>query len=249
MKTFITTVAGCSTRFNKDLETPALKCIYFENEPKKTILYNLLSMVDDFDHIIVVGGYLYETLLDYSENNLKVYHDKITFVFNPNFKTWGSCYSFFLGLEEAKKYNPDEIVFAEGDLFFDNKSFKELKDSERDAISINNVPIEASKAVVAYVSERRHFNYVYDSSHSNLFISEPFISIYNSGQVWKFRDMKRLHSILSGMNELQYKGTNLEIISPYFKIPFIDDIAIIKLNEWINCNTVNDYYAFINYLK
>ncbi len=66
-------------------------------------------------------------------------------------------------------------------------------------------------------------------------------SIYNSGQVWKFKDMAKLKKIIDGMDENGWKDTNLIFINGYFTTQAYDDIELIPLNKWFNCNTVTDY--------
>ena len=39
-----------------------LKCLYFEENPKDTLLYHMLEKVDFSDRIVVVGGYKYDDL-------------------------------------------------------------------------------------------------------------------------------------------------------------------------------------------
>jgi len=206
-------------------------------------------MTEAFDHIIVGGGYLFEDLTDYAIVHLAPHYGKSSFVFNPKFDCFGSGCSLFLGLEEARKFNPDEIVFVEGDLFFEREDFAKLEKTNGDAISVNAVPIESDKAVVIYVNENRYLNYIYDDGHKSLSIEEPFISIHNSGQSWKFSNMKRLYGILSKLSPRQIEGTNLEIIDAYFKVPLIDDISVVLLRDWINCNTLKDYAEFLRLIK
>ena len=50
----IITVAGTSTRFNNNERVPSLKPIYFEEDYKKTLLFNLVNISNNyFDKIIM----------------------------------------------------------------------------------------------------------------------------------------------------------------------------------------------------
>ena len=62
MTPLIITVAGSATRFNKDLDREVLKCIYYEESPKYALLYQLLDKARDLDEYIIVGGYLFNQL-------------------------------------------------------------------------------------------------------------------------------------------------------------------------------------------
>ena len=74
-------------------------------------------------------------------------------------------------------------------------------------------------------------------------IVEPFSSIYNSAQIWKFKDVGLLHSICSELGLEKHKGINLTIINEYFRriANNHDNIKIIRLKKWVNCNTINDF--------
>ena len=66
-------VAGISSRFNKDIpdSEKVLKCIYFEENPKDTLIYHMVEKLDSYDKIIVVGGFKYSDLKDYTQKHLK----------------------------------------------------------------------------------------------------------------------------------------------------------------------------------
>ena len=108
-------------------------------------------------------------------------------------------------------------------------------------ITCNNEPIEANKAVAYYFSLDNKVHYIYDTGHSALTISEPFLSIYNSGQIWKFSDYNKVKEIYDDMEETLWQGTNLVFIEKYFNSINHNDTEIIKFSEWINCNTVEDF--------
>ena len=51
MKIAIITVAGISSRFNRGIpeEEKILKCIYWEDDPKNTLIYQLLNKVSAYE--------------------------------------------------------------------------------------------------------------------------------------------------------------------------------------------------------
>lgn len=240
MKTIIITVAGTSTRFNKDIDIPTLKCLYHDGDPRHSLLYQILDKARDFDEYIIVGGYLFEQLEKFINQNLKEFKERIHLVFNPEYSNWGSGYSLKLGITNANP-SSSEIIFVEGDLFFSLGDFNSMKTCEHDAVSINYEPILAKKAVVFYISSEGKIKYLYDTSHQSLEIKEKFTAIYNSAQIWKFTDVKKLKEIASGTSEEEEKGTNLIIIQKYFGKQTENDYEIIPFKIWHNCNTVSDY--------
>lgn len=246
MKTLIITVAGLSSRFNKDLDENTLKCLYYTSSYKNSLLYQIVSKSDSFNEIIIVGGYKYSELEVFVNKELSQYRDRVKLVYNPYYEEYGSGYSFNLGIQNLSP-STDELTFAEGDLFFDQESFSMVTSSEFDAITINNEPIMANKAVVVYINNDNKINYLYNCSHGSLEIKEPFQAVYNSGQIWKFKDIKTLKNIASNLNMQELKGTNLEIIQKYFGDIPLDKLNIINMNTWVNCNTVNDYKKILKH--
>ena len=59
MKTLIITVAGTATRFNRDTSRDTLKCLYFQENPQYSLLYQILDKARDIDKYVIVGGYLF----------------------------------------------------------------------------------------------------------------------------------------------------------------------------------------------
>lgn len=248
MKTLIITVAGTATRFNKDTQEPTLKCLYEIGGYKNTLLYQILDKARDFDEYIIVGGYLYGKLEQFVEDNLREFKSRIRLVFNPEYSTFGSGYSLIVGIQNSNP-NTKEILFVEGDLYFDKADFEKIKNSTNNVFTVNHELITAKKAVAVYENENGFLRYLYDTSHSYLNISEPFLAVYNSGQVWKFRDMKKLTKVLNALSPAQVRGTNLEIIQGYFGDLMPEQYEMVVFNTWHNCNTVKDYetvYAKIN---
>ena len=248
MKSLIISVAGSSTRFNRDTKTDVLKCLYYEESAEYSLLYQQVCKVyDDVDEIIIVGGYKYDDLVLFFDNQLKEFKSKIKLIYNEHYHDYGSGYSLIKGLDSVSE-QAQEVVFIEGDLFFDKTSLQELINSNRDVISINNETIKADKAVASYFDANHYPHYLYDTQHSCLSINEPFTAIYNSAQMWKFINVDKLQKIRQTLMPDQLKGTNLVTIQLYFEDLPEESIDIIQINDWYNCNTVDDYLAVYNHL-
>lgn len=239
MKSLIITVAGKATRFNKDLSKPTLKCIYYENSPKNTLLYKILEKSKDIDQYVIVGGYLYEDLKSYIDT-LDEFKPKITLVYNPHYEDYGSGYSLIKGVEVVNE-KVDEIIFVEGDLYFNAQNFEQIKQTSKDVITINREFISSDKSVVLYVDANDHVHYVYDTKHKYLTVEGDFKAIYNSGQIWKFISLNKLRNVVMSLNQKQIQGTNLEEIQGYFNDLTIEQIDFIAFDTWLNCNTIFDY--------
>ena len=149
MRSLIITVAGMATRFNKDLQSPILKCLYNDNQPTHSLLAQIIFKAQAFDQIIIVGGYLFDELREYVNNVFIDFSDRITLVYNPLYREYGSGYSLMKGIE-ALDPDCDEVVFAEGDLFFDSDSFQKIVHAANDVLTVTPDPIRADKAVVFY---------------------------------------------------------------------------------------------------
>lgn len=249
MKSLIITVAGMSSRFNKDTKEDVLKCLYYEDKPENTLLsLQVHKTVDLVDEIIVVGGYKYDELVTFIRDYMKDVNKKIKVVYNDHYHDYGSGYSLIKGIEVVSDQT-NEITFIEGDLFFDTESVEMIINSSKDVISVNNEPILSNKAVALYLDAYNHPHYIYDTSHSCLEIHEPFTAIYNSGQMWKFRNPTRVREICQFLTPEQEQGTNLEIVQKYFGAYLKTQLDIVRVNLWYNCNTVADYRAAIKALK
>lgn len=238
-----------SSRFNKDTKRDVLKCLYYEDTPENSLLslqvHKTFGLVDE---IIVVGGYKYEELELYIRQEMKDVNRKIKLVYNDHYHDYGSGYSLLKGIEVVSD-NADEIIFIEGDLFFDTESVEKIVTSKKDVISVNNEPILSNKAVALYFDAHNYPHYIYDTSHSCLVIREPFTAIYNSGQMWKFRNPARVREICQFLTPEQEQGTNLEIVQKYFGAYPMTRLDIVKVGLWFNCNTVTDYRAAIKALN
>lgn len=248
MKVLIVTVAGISSRFNRDTSRNVLKCLYYEDSPTHSLLYQIVCKALDFERVILVGGYLYDELVMYAEKYLSNLGPQIELVYNAHYKDYGSGYSLIKGVERVPEV-ANEIIFVEGDLYFDNESFSLVKKSLYDVITVNHEFITSEKAVALYVDEIHKVHYIYDTNHSLLSIPSPIKAIYNSGQIWKFTSLSKLNSVISLLSPKQIQGTNLEIIQAYFDNIPVSDLSFIALNTWFNCNTVTDYQKVNSLLK
>lgn len=246
MKSLIITVAGMSSRFNKDTEEDVLKCLYYEGTPANSLLsIQVHKCFDLVDEIIVVGGYKYDDLEIFIRQEMKDVNHKIKLVYNDHYCDYGSGYSLLKGIEVVSD-KADEIIFIEGDLFFDTESVKRIITSSKDVISVNNEPILSNKAVALYFDANNYPHYIYDTCHSCLEIKEPFTAIYNSGQMWKFNNPRRVCEICRFLTHEEEQGTNLVIIQKYFGILKLFELDIVRVVSWYNCNTISDYREAIN---
>lgn len=248
MKSLIITVAGLSSRFNRDTKTDVLKCLYFEDNPENSLLSQQINKCHDLvDEIIVVGGYQYDELIAFIIRELNI-KSKIRCIYNNHYYDYGSGYSLLKGIQAVSEQT-DEIAFIEGDLFFSTDSVEAIIHSQKDVLSVNDEPIRSNKAVALYFDSESYPHYIYDTSHSCLEIHEPFTAIYNSGQMWKFHNPNRVREICRTLTPAEEEGTNLVIIQKYFSCLREDQLDIIKIKDWINCNTVADYREIYQMLK
>lgn len=241
MRILLITVAGLSSRFSESIGKPCLKCIYYEKDETKTLLYQLISQNEAYDQYIIVGGFMYNQLVDYIDRNFVQIRKKITLICNPYYKEYGSGYSLYLGLKEALKREFDELVFAEGDLCLDRRSLKEIYEEKQNVITCNNTPILANKAVAFYYDRNYKIHYIYDGNHDMLQITEPFLGIFNSGQVWKFVDRGRLEEVIQNLDSEEVCKTNLVMIQKYFGGLSQTEYRIVQFQKWVNCNTIDDF--------
>lgn len=239
MNYLIITVAGTATRFNKDTDKETLKCLFYKGEPKYSLLSQIFANCSLYDKYIIVGGYLFEQLKQFIENELSEYSDKITLIYNEHYNDYGSGYSLYKGIKSITI--PGYITFVEGDLFFSESDFRPVYDSDIDVITINRDPIYSNKAVALYINTEGSPRYIYDTNHKALMIHEPFTAIFNSGQIWKFTSFDKLLKVIDNLTNDQLRGTNLEIIQAYFSNVNSQDYKLITFNRWYNCNTVADY--------
>lgn len=241
MKVLVVTVAGMSSRFSESVGEEKLKCIYYKRGIEESLLYRLLHYPVKYERYIIVGGYQFDEL----EKIINLYfgdiRDKIILVKNNHYHDYGSGYSLYLGLEKSAEYEYDELVFAEGDLYFDLESYRRVYKSKKNIITCNGESIIADKAVAFYYDINHKVHYMYDTSHNSFQIGEPFLGIFNSGQVWKFVNRNHLLSVVEHLSIREMTDTNLVIIEKYFETLSEHDYEIIRFNRWINCNTIADF--------
>ena len=251
LKIAIITVAGISSRFNRDIseEEKVLKCIYWQDNPQNTLIYQLITKVSSYDKIIVVGGFKFDDLTTYvSENIPQGLKEKISLHYNDHYDDLSSGYSLYVGIKEALTYEDiNEILFVEGDLDIDSESFSKVADSQMNVLTYNRQPIYSNKAVVVYQNENDDYKYLFNSNHGLLNLIEPFKAIFNSGQVWKFQDIGLLKAANDNFKENLIEDTNLGIIQKYFDLVGNDKIELIELAHWVNCNTRDDYKIIKDY--
>lgn len=241
MKYAVITVAGMSERFNEGYENPILKCIYYEKDKKKTLLYSILKKCNGMDKVIIVGGYQYENLVDYVNKFREDFIFDIELVFNPEYKKYGSGYSLYCGLQVCyEREDCSEIIFIEGDLSFDEETFDKIKASSKDIITINNDPICSNKAVALYINQEDKIRYIYNTEHGLFNISEPFLEIHNSGQIWKISSIDIFKETYQKMDKREWEGTNLVFLEKFYNKLEFKEIQLLKFGSWTNCNTRKD---------
>lgn len=241
MKILIITVAGESTRFGKSIGKDCLKCLYFKNSYKESLLYKTIFRDESFDKYVIVGGYRFNDLLSFADKYLSAVKDKLVILENKRYHDYGSGYSLYFGVKYAVESGFDNLVFAEGDLWVDKESFLNVSGAASDFITFNRESIDAQKSVVFYYDTDNTVHYLYDTSHNNLEIKEPFVSVYNSGQIWGFADYNAVKRVFDGMPIDGWYGTNLVFIQNYFGNRNKNSYMLAELKEWYNCNTVADY--------
>lgn len=242
MRALIITVAGTSSRFSKSLGRDAVKCIYHENEVHRTLLHRMLEFSAPFDIVVIVAGYHHERIRSYLESNTpKEANGKIRFVVNDHYADRASGWSLYLGIQSLRNESVDDIVFAEGDLYVDADSLERLFALNSDFVTMTSDPVEASKSVALYIDKDGFPRYSYDINHGLLTITEPFSSIWNSGQIWGFGNPTTLFSVVDSLREEEHSGTNLVAIGKYYKARNPYGISIEHIANWLNCNVVEDY--------
>ncbi len=251
MKIAIITVAGVSSRFNKDVpdDEKILKCLYYEESPQDTLIYHMLKKIDYADKIVIVGGYKFTDLIDYIDEHIPQYlQDKIILVENNHYSDLSSGYSLYLGIKELDTFaDVSEILFVEGDLDIDNESFLNVVNSSQNVLTFNREPIYSNKAVVLCQYENDEYHYLFNSDHGLLTINNPFKAIFNSGQIWKFQDRNSLKAANDYFKENIIEDTNLGIIQKYLDLIEYENVEILGFKHWVNCNTRDDYKIIKNY--
>lgn len=238
----VITVAGMSARFNRNTENPVLKCIYYDKDPRKTLLYSILRKCVGCKGVIIVGGYQFPELEKYVACWEKDFPFDIRVVFNPYFDSYGSGYSLKIGLQECLKQEMcTDILLIEGDLLFDQKALEQMINGKKNYLTINSESIFSEKAVAVYVNGNEEIRYIYNTEHGLFHIKEPFSVIYNSGQVWKFSERGLVEQVIGSMEDSEWQSTNLKFVELYFNKAERSSVEIVKFQKWVNCNTRLDY--------
>lgn len=233
-RALLITVAGKSTRFSKSLGYEVLKSIY-EEEDYPSILERIMSYSKDlFDEIIIVGGYKYDELKTYAKD--KDWNAKT--VLNTDYEK-GSLLSMLCGLKEIS-HSTKELVFIEGDVAVDYNSFIRLVNTSDSVIGYTNQIITSNKSVVYYKTLQDDIKYYYDSNHKFIHINEAFKSIVNSAQLWKFSNLILLNKLGREISNSAGDYTNLVLIEKYFR-SVGENFSEVLIENWFNCNEVNDY--------
>lgn len=241
MKILLVTVAGTSSRFRASLGYDCLKCIYYKDNIESSLLYRLLHQDVEFDKYIIVGGFMYDTLKQALDMYFQDMLSDIVLIENEKYRDYGSGYSLYLGMQEAVEMGFEELIFAEGDLYFDAKGFRDVYDARQNVITCNKQMIHAGQSVAFYFDTDKQIHYIYDTGHQAFYIKEPFTAIYNSGQVWKFIDCQRVRDSIACLNENEIQGTNLTLVQQYFSGLAQEQYCIVEFAKWMNCNTIYDF--------
>jgi CTP:molybdopterin cytidylyltransferase MocA len=246
----VVTSAGVSSRFSRSLGREAVKCLYSEGGPQDTILHRQLAAANEIGlgPIVVVGGYRFGEVEDFCGRHL-AWVPGLELVENARFATTGTLYSLHLGLAAVLGHDVDAVIFAEGDLLFDLDSFRAVATSSKSVVSACAEPITAERSVALYFTPAGHVRYVYDPDHRQLVIPEPFLSIHNSGQVWKFHDLDLLRALSGAVGRDRFDETNLGFIQEYFRTVAPDDVELVMFKQWFNCNTITDYRDAMAHLR
>lgn len=241
MRVLLIAAAGMSSRFERSLGRPCLKCLYYERSFSESLLSRMLRLGGDFDRCILVGGWRFPELQEAVERHFPDRLDRIVMVENREYARYGTGWSLFLGLRKALELGAQEVVLAEGDLFVDRESFERAARSGRDVITSSREPILARSSVAFYYDMQGKIHYLYDPEHRALEISGPFLGIFSSGQVWKFANPRRLRQVWDGMSPSDWQGTNLVFAERYFQGLAPEEYENISFEAWVNCNTVLDF--------
>lgn len=239
--TLVITVAGTCTRFNREIGgTPVLKCLYHRGENTPSMLGHLLrqAQLAGFSRVIVVGGYQLESLRAALAGPLLGHHPAVQLVENPRYREWGSMESLYQGLVCAEADAPERVVFIEGDVVTDDRSFLALSHCGQSAFAIAPEPVEADHSVAAYLDQRGALHYLYDTEHQSLCFPEPIKAVYSSGQGWTFLEPETLFQLNRQLTETARQGTNLLLIEQYFGLCKGVKLPLLK---WHNCNTPREW--------
>ena len=194
---------------------------------------------------MIVGGYRFGDLQAYAQDALDTpdLRNKIALVHNGRYADLASGYSLYVGLREVFGWNASvsEVLFVEGDLDIDDASFRRVAEADSTVLTWQREPITAHKSVVLYQDERGRYRYAFNSAHGLLKIEDSFAAVWNSGQLWKFRNLDALRDSTEAFRASNPGGTNLDIIQGYLDRTEPESVRLIGLRRWVNCNTRADY--------
>ena len=244
----IITLAGKSSRFSRSVGHVCHKSLYQDTPDDNTLLAMQLQLLTQagFREIILVGGFCFDALEEFVKKSH--FEIPIKLVNNKHYEDLGSCYSLCLGID-AVSCDASSVLFMEGDLLFDDKTFLELVSKEDDAITSTHSIVDARTSVAFYVTPKGNLRYEYDGNHKVLQVREPFVKIGDSGQVWQFANVKRLKDCIKHYDVAEWSGINLVPILDYYRDIDANAIRVCQFRVWFNCNTISDYRAMKNYVK
>lgn len=246
-RTAIIAAAGQATRFSRSVGNECYKILYQEDgEPCLLDMQLEYLRRLGFDSVYIVGGYhfdeLQKFLRGYDQTNLEVF-----LIYNEHFADYGTCYSLYLGIN-ALPSSCNEVVFLEGDLFFDFNALSQIMNSTSSVITYSRDLIDATKSVVFYQDAVGTIRYVYDSAHTSFKVPGEIVKIANSGQVWKFSQVSLLRNIINKYSEINFIGTNLQIVEDYFG-DYQGSLDFVAFDCWYNCNIIADYREIVSYWR
>lgn len=238
-QTLVVLAAGESSRFRDSVGRDVLKCVYREAAHQTSLLGRLLDQAEGWvDHVVVVAGH---RVADLKAELAARPGPTPTVVVNPRARELGSNYSMHLGLAAALS-DPgcQRIVCLEADLVVDTPSLRDILARTGTVISATTRPIRAQTSVVYYRDTAGRYRYIFDESHNQLEIGEPFTEIGNSGQVWAFADLARLGAVMAraATDPVGFGlDASLGLVDAYLAQA---QPEVVTFGCWHNCNTVAD---------
>ena len=159
MRKAIILAAGMGTRL-KPLTEKEHKCMTKVNGIP--IIYNTLSILqdNDFDEIIIVVGYLCNSLK--KQINDFGFHLNIKYVENVEYRETNTIFSLQMALHQLDSV--DELVVIEGDVFFEKSVFERLINSNAENTTILEAYNESLDGSYVEINEK---NYVVDWRHKS----------------------------------------------------------------------------------
>jgi NDP-sugar pyrophosphorylase family protein len=194
------------------------------------------------NNALIVIGYKSEQIIKHFGS--EKYHVKIDYIFNKFFDYHGCGYS--LALSEIMLNQTDTVIITEADLLIPPGNFSLLINNPyENAALIRPGEINKERSVVALGDDNLVTEFVYDTTHTDVFRFIKKKIIGESLQLWKFSGAaaKKFIDALAGFkNEI---SSEPDLRSGIFSInSVIKDYpmypVMIQGNEWINLNTADD---------